>query len=508
MEYTKRNRNLRCAAAALVCLLLCLLCAVPVQAAEGGLYRLPEDFTLQAGGVILINANSGAVVYEKNADDQFVCASLVKMMTCILAMENVADLDAPTMEARGWIYDELYGKNASHADIRKGEVLTMRELLYAMLLPSANEAALITADFISGQYYQNFIYMMNQKAAALGCTNTVFADPNGLSEENLTTPRDMALILQAFVSYPELVEIAATPVYEMAAHNHEAPYNILTTNRLLVESDPYARAFPKVRGAVKAGKTGSLGEWQNFASMAEVDGESYYCVVMNSPNAADATAGEGATRFRPALYETAALYNWVFTNYEVQPALDVERPITEIRVKYSTKQDSVRLLPESNLATVLPVDGSQEIEKVFALPQFLEAPVAKGDRVGTVALLIDGTPIGEVDLIVSQDVERNPTLYIMEQVKGFFGSTLFKVLLMLVVVAVVLYIGLVMQAGRRRQRERDVVAQPPPQNRQAGRPPGGKAGQRAPTKNKPRGGPTGRRARHDKTQGEEAFPDE
>ena len=182
--------------------------AIPDSQRGTGLY-MPDDFDIAAAAVYLVNEETGTVLYAKNENEPLVMASLVKMMTCILTVENVADIDAETVTAdKSWIFDELYGKNASTADIRPGETLTVRELLYAMLLPSANEAALLAADYVSGGYMKNFLYMMNTRAQALGCTNTVFVDANGLSEGNLTTAKDMYLIARAFMSYPVLVEIA------------------------------------------------------------------------------------------------------------------------------------------------------------------------------------------------------------------------------------------------------------------------------------------------------------
>lgn len=454
MKQGKQWRIVNAAAGLLLALLLCFT-TLAVYAEDGqSLYQPP--FEPQAQAVYITNMDSDMVVYQKNAETPMAAASLVKMMTSILLVEHVEanglNWDEPTIAAEQWVFDELFGKNASHADVRQGEVLTSRELLYAMLLPSANEAALVIADFVSGGYYKNFVYLMNQKAQALGCTGTSYADPNGLSEENVTTARDMALITKEFMSHPLLVEVAGTATYEMAAHNHAAPYNILTTNRLLVSSDSYARKFPKVNGTVKAGKTGSLGEWQNFASMAVKNEESYICVVLQSPNAADVVREEiGGSHYRPALYETAQLYDWVFATFAVQPSLDVNRPITEVKIKYSTKQDSVRLIPAEALKAVLPKEGQELLTMQFTLPDYLETPVKQGDKAGTVTVLVEGKEIGTVELLVSQDVERNFTLYIWENVKGFFGGTIFKVLLLLILVAGVAFAVYTVQVNRRKQ---------------------------------------------------------
>lgn len=428
---------------------------------EEGLYT--PDFDIQAEAVYLVNEDSGVVVYAKNADTPMVSASLVKMMTSLLAVENVQDLDGETVTAETWVFNELYGKNASNADIWKGETLTVRELLYAMLLPSANEAALMLANYVSGGYMENFLYLMNYKAAELGCTGTYFADPNGLSEENVTTAHDMYLIVKAFMENPTLAEIAATSSYEMAAHNHSAPYNISTTNRLLVASDAYSKKFSSIAGAVLGGKTGSLGEWQNFTSKAVQDGVTYYCVVLHSPNGADALAAENqSTLYRPALYETGNLYTWAFSNFAVGSALNTEKPITEVMVKYSTAQDSVKLLPVSDLKTLLPKTGDAELELVFNVPDFVAAPVQQGQQVGSVTVNLQGKTLGTVQLVAQQSVTRNTFKYVLQKIGEVLNTAVFKLGLLLVALLAVGYAALVWRATQKHQRTKRQGGPPPP----------------------------------------------
>lgn len=439
--------------------------ALPALDPDGCLY--PGDFEVVAPGAYLVNEDTGAVVYAKNANQQMVMASLTKMMTAMLVVEHVQDMDAEMISTgdKTWIYDELFGKNASTADIRPGETLPVRELMYGMLLPSGNEAALLLADYVSGGYMKNFLYMMNTRAEKLGCTNTVFVDPNGLSEGNLTTPRDMYLITKAFMQYPELVEIAATPSFEISAHEqHTGPYLIHTTNKLIDVNSPYYHEFASTAGVVQAGKTGSLGAWQNFASIAQKDGVTYYCVVLNSPNEADAIATRlEAADARPALYETAVLYNNVFTNFSVQSVLDTEKPVTEVSVQYSTESDAVKLYPESDVQTVLKNDAdSTVVLKTFDVPDYAMAPVKKGDVVGSVTLSLAGQPIGESALMAEKDVSRNNTLYAIRKIQDFLSSPYFKVLVAAIFVFIGIYAILVVQASKKRAQKRSQKKRRPP----------------------------------------------
>lgn len=430
--------------------------AAPKPLAPGESLYTP-DFDVQAEGVCIVNEEAGLAVYEKNADKQFVAASLVKLMTCIIAAENIKDLDGTAITAEQWVFEELYGKNASHADIRKGETLTVRELLYAAMLPSANEAALMLAGHISAGNLDAFVAIMNNRAKQMGCTNTVFADPNGLSEKNLITPRDATIIMREFFKNPELVAIASTPSYEMAAHEkHGAPYFITSTNRLISETSPYYKAFPNVAGKIIAGKTGSLGEWQNFVSVAEKDKQRYICAVLHSPDAADQVGAKlEPPQARPALYESAALFDWAFKSLEVRPALNTAQPITEVTVKYSTEADAVRLVPTKDLRTVLPVDAEDSaIEKKFDLPEFLPAPVKQGDVVGSVTLSLEGRVIGTSELIATTDIQRNNTLYALSYVEKFLKSIYLRIAIFALLALVGIYAGVVAYMHNQRQKKK------------------------------------------------------
>ncbi len=434
-------------------------------AGEGqGLYLPP--FEPAASAVILVNEDTGLSVYEKNADAPMVSASLVKLMTAILTVEHVADLDAETVTAdQGWIFDSLYGLNASLADIRQGETLTVRELLYALLLPSGNEAALILADYVSGGYVENFYFMMNSRAEALGCTGTTFVDPTGLSDQNVTTARDISLILREFCKYDVLLEIAGTEQYEMAAHEaHTESYNIFNSNRLLTETSPYHTSLGSSRGTVVAGKTGTLGDWQNFACMAETEDARYISVILGSPHEADAV---GATlspaQTRPALYETGLMLDWAFDNFEVSPVLDTTAPITEVPLRYSRETDNVKLLPLSDLNTLMPNEDSgcvTETELSFSVPDFVEAPVEENVSVGsvTVSLQMDGQPagvIGTSELVTQNSAERDMVLYAVRNVQEFFQSTYFLIVIGLLFFAALLYAGFAFLIAYQRAKKKN-----------------------------------------------------
>ena len=162
---------------------LVLMLALPVAAEDAAgesdsLFDTAPALTAPAGYVV--NLDTNIVVYEKNSETQLSAASLTKMMTTLLLLENYQDqLDSISLTAPSYIYDLIWEQstNASTADIRRGETQSLRNLLYAMLLPSGNEAAYIVADYMGGGSIDNFVAMMNDEAKAVGCTGTTFVDP-------------------------------------------------------------------------------------------------------------------------------------------------------------------------------------------------------------------------------------------------------------------------------------------------------------------------------------------
>ena len=419
---------------------LIVVLALPV-AAEGESGTLADTApALTAPAAYVVNLDTNIVVYEKNSETPLSAASLTKMMTTLLLLENYQDqLDTISLTAPSYIYDLIWEQstNASTADIRRGETHSLRNLLYAMLLPSGNEAAYIVADYMGGGSIDSFVAMMNDEAAAIGCTGTTFVDPCGLNPNNITTARDTYLILRALTAYDIFATVVGTPTYDMGTNDRyvtPGTYILQNTDKLVTNSS-YHRDY------TRGGKTGSLGEWQNFAGWHSQDGESYISVLLNVPMESDPEGG------RPALLETGTIMDWVFNTYTIAPALDTTQPITEVRVTYSTQADTVMLYPADNMMTLLPREGGSALtEQIFNVPDELGAPIKQGDIVGTVTLTIQGETIGTADLIAGSDISRNQLLYTISRISTFFSSTYFKVVVMLTMLAVGAY--LIFAVGR------------------------------------------------------------
>ena len=411
-------------AAIIVALLIFI--AIPPQKAQAAAYSPPFDVSAEA--VYFVNMDTGVVVYEKNAQKQMYPASLTKLMTCILLFENVQDLDGTTMTAPGYIFDEFYGLNVSTADIRRGETVTARELLYAMLLQSANEGASIVADNLGGGNINNFVAMMNAKATELGCTGTNFANPHGLFNANhYTTAYDMYLIANYAYDIEGFMDIASTSRYLMAANNkHAEPRYLLTTINMQNKGSEYYKPY------IKGMKTGTLPESGHcFISTSVLNGERYMLVILN------ATGSDP----KPAFKVAEQLYNWAYNSFTVKEAFNISEPVTEIPLKYSSEQDVLLLYPESAMLTLLPEESdSSVLLRTFNLPAYASAPIAAGDVVGTVTLSLAGENIGTVNLVSAVDVKRNMVLFVISKIGEFMSTLYFKIVAALLIIVFIVYI--------------------------------------------------------------------
>ena len=260
--------------------LISLLILLALLLSMGSVCVLAEDdtqedvsdgpFEVDAKAAILIDMNTGRTVYEKNIDERIYPASLTKIMTCLLALENGNLSDIVTIDEGA--FAGLDG-NSSTAGLQVGEQLTFNDLLYCLMISSGNEAANAVAEHIAGSI-PDFVRMMNERAYELGCTGTHFTNPNGLfDEDHYTTARDLANITRTAMKNKTFSRIVAAKEW-----NADRPGS---TYRHFVNKNKTVRQFDGGNG-VKIGYTKASG--RTLAASATRDGKNVICVVMSAPN--------------------------------------------------------------------------------------------------------------------------------------------------------------------------------------------------------------------------------
>lgn len=418
-------------------------------------------FEVNAQAIYMVNLDTGVVLYEKNAHERRAPASLTKLMTTLLLFENVPDLANTRVTAPGYIYDELVlMPNSSTADIRPYEEVSCLDLAYAMMLPSANEAASIVADYIGNGNLDNFYSIMNARAAELGCTDTNFTSAHGyygLDHNHYSSAYDMYLIAKACYETEGFMDIVTTNTYWMPITNKHpsviveggpegTSYPIHTTNRM---QQPTQGVYdPRVHG-IKTGSTEEAG--RNFISTATYDGSTYLLVVMGAPWE---PAEDG---YSEAFHVAKAMYDWAFGNFSVSPALDTTHAAAEIPLEYCSDRDTLKVYPQTDFMTLMPNESdSSVIQQTINLPQAVAAPIKKGDVIGTVTLTMAGEEIGEVLLVSNEDVERSSFMYAMATVKKFLSSLYFKVVLILLLFIAAIYVLYLFLLARKRRKMKKI----------------------------------------------------
>lgn len=400
---------------------------------------------LDATAALLVSPDSGMVLYSKNADQKRYPASTTKIMTALLTLENVSNLDETvTSEAVDF---ENVTADSSNAGILLGEQVTVRDLLYALMLPSANEAAYMLARHVGGSWEQ-FVDMMNDRAAELGCTGTHFCNPCGLHEEDhYTTAYDLYLIAKEAMKDVTFRDIVSTVQHRMSKTNLHEERIIYTTNQLIFSSfQPWS--YANCLG-IKTGHTSQAGNC--FVGYAEYGDAKLFSVVLGCSDSSKEYPSVAAS-----FTDTKKLCQWGFENFTSKTLARQGEEVTYTKVKLSTDTNQLLLTAKADVVALLPKDlDVKELELVEDIPEEVKAPVKAGDPIGTATYRYNGTDYGTVELVALNDISRSTVLFYADKLSTFFQSMVFKILLLVAAAFFILHIFThILFGGVRRRRNR------------------------------------------------------
>ena len=402
---------------------------------------------IEAESVLLMNTDNGQTLLKKNSDKRMNPASLTKIMTAIVVLEHYKDknIDEETITAKAGLFNEFKGINISNADIRSGEVLTVRQLLYCIMLQSANEAANILADQVGGNT-EGFAQIMNDTAKRIGANNTNFVNAHGLYNENhYTTAEDMAIISKHAMTLPGFMDIVSTSTYKIPQTNKHEP-RTLTTTVLLQDKTRGAQYYkPYVKGI----KTGTLPEaGRCVVTTATKNGVNYLLVVLNAPLSTTASPQN------KSFTDTINIYEWAFKNLNSLKVADKNEAITEMPLKLASGKDFLLVYPKDDFLVSVP-DGANEsaIKKVFEMPEIIKAPIEQGQIIGKCEFVLFDEVVGSVELIANEKIEVSYPLLIMDTIKRGFSSVWAKIVLGIVVVFAGVYLFSMVKANQNKERK-------------------------------------------------------
>ncbi len=419
--------------------------STPVSAAYS------PDFDITAKGAYLVNMDTDTVVYKKNEHEKLYPASVTKIMTSLLLVEMVPDLDNTIITAKASILGSFSTMNVSLAGILAGEELTARELLYCMLLQSGNEAAAIVADYLGDQSINNFIDMMNKRARELGAVNTNFVNPHGLHDDNhYTTAYDMYLIAREALKHDEIIEIASKYNYQLRKTNKRDPEWLVSTNKMMQRGSTYYRSYIK---GLKTGTTTPAGKC--FVAYAEKNGYHYISVLLGS-----AYKDENGEVYSEnySFSETAKLLDWAFDKFSLKTLLPSDQTCAQIPLRLSSERDTLLLYPDQKVTALIPdeIDPSS-VQVIPHTNSFVEAPVEKGDVLGYVEVKLADEVVGISNLIAGESVERNEFLYVGHLIKTIFTSIFLKIAVVLLILFALIYVLLIIRQEINTQKYRSII---------------------------------------------------
>lgn len=404
-------------------------------------------FDVDAEAVYFINLDTGKVIYEKDADKKVYPASTTKIMTALLALENIPDLDTPQIELKLYIQNALSGTGASLAGILRGETFTPRELLYAALLPSGNEAAMMLGDYVGDGSLDYFAEMMNEKAAELGAVNTHFVNASGMhDDDHYATAYDMYLITMAALENETFREIVSTNYYYAGEDQNGNPLHWNTTNFLISPGSTYY--YPYATG-VKTGTTDEAGRC--LVSTAEKDGYHYLMVMMGAPQYD--FNGEKLEE-NMVFKQTIGLYDWAFSSFSNKTLIEKDVGVGEVPLKLARGGKDYLLIKSGEVFTdLLPNEiEASSITMELDLPAVINAPIEEGDQVGTIRLMLAGEEIGRVPAVAAEDVDASLIATLIDQFKRLFRSFLSKFIVVFVILSIIAYIIITVLRGRNKNR--------------------------------------------------------
>ncbi len=323
-----------------------------------------------------MDAATGQVLFEQNADEALPPASVTKVMTLLLVMEaiesgRVALTDTVTVSAKA------AGMGGSQVFLKEGEGMSVEEMLKCVIIASANDCAVALAEHVAGSE-ENFVSEMNARAAALGMVNTCFENTNGLDDtvkNHVTSARDIAIMSRELIRYPKILEYSGTWMDSI----RNGAFGLTNTNRLV-------RFYPGCTG-LKTGSTAKAGFC--ISATAERDGVSLICVIM----------GAKTRDIRNACAASLLDYGFAsFTTYRHEAG--------EARVPLVGGTERELSVSFDAFACTVPKGQAKNVSCAIELPEKIVTPVAQGEQVGAVVYTLDSVEIGRVPIVAVEGAEK------------------------------------------------------------------------------------------------------
>lgn len=362
-------------------------------------YSFAAEVNVYSSNYIMIETTTGKVVCENGCDEVLYPASTTKIMTAILALEHCNLTDVATVSHNA-IFSVPVGY--SHAMLVEGEKLTIDQLLHLLLIPSANDAAIVLAEHIAGSV-DSFSTMMNTKALELGCTNTHFVNPNGIhSDDHYTTARDLAIMARYAMNNETFRKLVTTTTYTLPATNlYPDPDRFFkNTNELIMPDDRDAvdNYYYEYANGIKTGYTNPAGEC--LVASAKKDDKEFIIVILGS--------GRTENGLSERFLDSATLFDYAFANYKTQNLNNENALLKEVEISnaniFNKKLD---VLIQDKIDVL--IKNNQDLNSITPTIEYtsdLQAPIIKNSVIGKITYNINGNTYTS-NLLAGEDMTES-----------------------------------------------------------------------------------------------------
>ena len=396
----------------LLAVALAVLAALAIGLPAAASAQRPPDVST-ATAAIVVDGRNGEVMFAKRPDERHAIASTTKLMTALLALERARPQEVFTAPE----YNAMPAE--SRINLRTGERMTVHDLLEALLLESANDAAAAIAENLSGSR-EAFVAEMNVRARELGLNNTSYANPIGLDDPaNYSTARDLAKLTRLLLQRPRFARVVDMPVAELESGSMP---RVIDNRNTLIASTPWVTG-------VKTGHTTNAG-YVLVGSAKGRGGAKVISVVLGEPSEAARDA------------DTLELLSWGLKQFKRVQVLNPRRALARANIRYYDDEQA-RLVPRR--AAVITVRKGERVRRRVRSREELEGPMSAGARAGAVSVFVDGQRVRRVALVTAADVPEAGTLRVLTSVLGVPLTLLLALAILLAAPIAVLLVR-----GRRR----------------------------------------------------------
>ncbi len=388
--------------------------------------------TDDVGAAYVYNIENQKELLSFNPDVDIYPASLTKLMSFLLVSEKLSSrLDETVTVTK----EMLKGTTGTYVGIEAGEIFTVRQLMYAAFCGGYNDAVNVLACVCSGDVEQ-FVTEMNSKSRDMGMKNSLFTNPTGIHNKSMvTTVLDLAILCKAASADNLIMQVTGTEKYEIPKDSDSDRYMIYNRNRLVTKREG-GEYFSQYAKGLNAGSTNQGGEC--VATVAEKDGLSYIIIVMGGEELKDSSGEKYISSYKVA----KELIDWSLTSFGYVKLFDSKIPAADIDVSFSSGADKLSVVPTEEITMYLPLSFDPQTKLSFKMKldsASFEAPIKKGEIVGSMAVMYRDELIGEVKLATTGDVSRDEFIYALEEIKKFSQNRIFLMTLLFALIYTLLY---------------------------------------------------------------------